>query len=559
MNPVKRLTGIYRKNFEMPMPEEGVKMSIYTSLGIIAVVCIMLPCCFVMGYLSYVMTLAMMVEGNRINGLISEMHILSAFAMVLGMPVVFNVIFFSSDREHMVTLPIKSHQLLAAKFFHTFFAESVMEFLIFISIFIGFFIAAVSSYGLWPALHPVSIIAAVTGIVLTPLLPLVYCCIISLILMAVLKNVRSFKTFYRSSTVLMFIFIGLFIYSFKDMGTISFDNYMDSLAADNNFFLRVCNILFFTTPQLCKAMAWQSLPQLLLYYLSNAAATASILLLGAWLYQPGLYTAAALGSRKKKADRNSLNLAPSNLFFSYFMKELRVLTRTRAYASNCVYINIIWPVGIAIFFFITKDNESIVQFLQYYRDGYERAVLIVLLAVIFMSFVASAMNSLSSTAFTREGAHVDIIKYIPVDYKTQMHVKAAVAILITAPFLLLSVAVAAFFLDFSLLTALYYCLITMEALVFCVIIGLALDSASPYTLWSDEYSALRGNLNSFFNMAVMIVLSLLICGLFFLLYELAHLPLKAVYISLPVFLGIINAAAIVYGRRRIIANMKELY
>lgn len=68
MNPVKRLTGIYRKNFEMPMPEEGVKMSIYTSLGIIAVVCIMLPCCFVMGYLSYVMTLAMMVEGNRING-----------------------------------------------------------------------------------------------------------------------------------------------------------------------------------------------------------------------------------------------------------------------------------------------------------------------------------------------------------------------------------------------------------------------------------------------------------------------------------------------------------
>ena len=118
---------------------------------------------------------------------------------------------------------------------------------------------------------------------------------------------------------------------------------------------------------------------------------------------------------------------------------------------------------------------------------------------------------------------------------------------------------AAFFLNFSLLTGLYYSLIAIEALLISVVIGLALDSASPYTLWDDEYSALRGNLNSFFNMAVMMVMSLLICGLFFLLYELAHLPLIAVYISLPVFLGIIIAAAFIFGRRRIIANMEELF
>ncbi len=559
MNPIRRIFKVYQKNFEMPMPEEGVKLSVYTSLGIIAVVCIMLPCCLIVGYLSYVMTLAMMVEGNRVNGLISEMHILSAFAMVLGMPIVFNVLFFSSDREHMVTLPIKSWQLLCAKFFHTFMAESVMEFLIFISMFIGFFIAAVTNSGFWPSLHPVSIISALCGIVLTPLLPLIYCCLISLILMAVLKRVKNIRTFYNSSTVLMAIFIGLFLFSFKDMGTISFDNYMDSLVADNNFFLRVCNIVFFTTPMLCRAMAWQDLLQLLLYLLCNAAATGLILFLGAYLYQPGLYTAAALGSRKKKVDRDKLDLSPKKIFRSYFIKELRVLTRTRAYASNCVYVNVIWPVGILIFFAITRNNSSIREFIDYYRQGYERASLLILLAVIFVSFVASAMNSLASTAFTREGSHVDIIKYIPVDYKTQMYVKASVAVLLTAPFLILTVVASAFFLNFSFLTGLYYSLIAIEALLICSVIGLTLDSASPYTLWDDEYSALRGNLNSFFNMAVMMVMSLLICGLFFLLYELVKLPLSAVYVILPVFLGIINAAAIYYGRRRIIENMKELF
>ncbi|MBR5421561.1 MAG: hypothetical protein IK115_10465 [Lachnospiraceae bacterium] len=561
MNPVGSLYRVYRKNFEMPMPEEGVKMNLYTSLGIIAVSCIMIPCCLIVGYLSYVLSLAMMLEGNRVNGLVSEMHIIAAFSMVLGMPVVFNVLFFSADREHMVTLPIKSWELLAAKFRHTFMAESVMEFLVLFSMFIGYFLAAVESGGLWPSLHPVALAAAVIGTATTPLLPLVYCCIISLILMAVLKKVKKAKTFYRSSTVLMFLFIGLFLWSFKDMGGITMENFVDSMVAEKNFFLKVCNVIFFTTPLLCRATAEGSLLYLLAYLAGNAAAVGLMLLLGKALYSSGLYTAAALGSAKKGETKEKLKsrLHSSTVEASYFRKEWWVLLRTRAYSSNCVFINVLWPGGLLAFFLMTKKNDTIQAFINYASQGNERALLILLMGVVLVSFIASAMNTLATTAFTREGAHVDMIKYIPVTMEIQLSVKGGVALVITAPFLLLSLLVCAVFIRIPVVYLISYACVSLAALLLATMLGLALDSASPYTLWSDEYSALRGNLNSFFNMAVILVISVLFAGLAFLLYELVNVPLTAVHITLPVLLMAADILALVKLKPRILKNMEELF
>ena len=436
-----------------------------------------------------------------------------------------------------------------------------MEFLVLLSMFIGYFIAALGSYGLWPSLHPVAIIAAVIGTATTPLLPLIYCTIISLILMNVLKKVRSIKVFYRSGTVLMLIFIALFLWSFKDMGGITMDNFLNSMAADNNFFLKICNVIFFTTPLLCRAIADQDIISLLLYIAGNAAGVGIMLLLGRFLYQPGLYAAAALGSvkRRNSMERMKKSLRKRSVFSSYFKKEWLVLIRTRAYSSNCVFINILWPAGIAAFFLITKKNESIQEFISLYREGYERASLILLCGVILVSFIASAMNTLATTAFTREGRHVDMIKYIPIPYETQLKVKGAVAVFITAPFLISSVIVAGAYLGFDAFQYLAYILLALAALIMATVVGLYMDSTSPHTLWEDEYSALRGNLNSFFNMAVTIVFSILLCGLAFLLYELLLIPLQAVSVIIILLLIGADALLLTFGSKAIIKNMEQLF
>ncbi len=65
-----------------------------------------------------------------------------------------------------------------------------------------------------------------------------------------------------------------------------------------------------------------------------------------------------------------------------------------------------------------------------------------------------------------------------------------------------------------MLIASLLCVITATA------IGVAMDSISPYTVWSDELSALRGNLNCFFNLAAELIIAgltgLISYGLFIL-------------------------------------------
>lgn len=559
MNNVRTLFNVYRANFEMPTPKKGLKGSLYLSFGLIAFFCIMLPCCLIVGYMTYIMSLALMVEHNTINALLSEVHIISAFSMIFSMLVVFNVLFFSSDREYMVTLPLSHWQLLSAKFWHTYMAESVMEFMVLISMFIGHFVAAAHSYGAGNALGPVQILSAIIGTVVTPLLPLAYCTILSLVLMSVLKKVRSIKVFYHVSTILLLVFVAIFLLSFRGMGGVNVTNYMDSLSSGANLFLQICNILFFTVPLLGKAIGSGSILSLLLYLAGNAAVVAVMLFLGYLLYQEGLYTAGALGSCKKKADVSKLNLKSTSVFGTYVKKELKVLLRTRAYASNCFYINLLWPVGVLILFSLSENNENILRFLDLYREGYSRAALILLLIIIFIAFVASALNSLSSTAFTREGAHVDIIKYIPVPYETQMYAKAAVALIVTYPALVLTVILASFYVGWSALWSVYYCLLALSALILSIVTGLAMDSAAPFTLWDDEYSALRGNLNSFFNMAVIMVLAIFVCGIAFLAFELTPLGIVPVHLLILGLLIVLDVIAVIFGRKIILRNMEELY
>ncbi|MCR5209753.1 MAG: hypothetical protein K6C99_06050 [Lachnospiraceae bacterium] len=571
MNSSRVLFNTLMHNSEMPMPKTGVKGNIYLSFGIIAVSCIMIPCCIAMGYISYMLSSSMMnaegivtpegnvITGAQMNGLLSELHILSAFSMVFSLLVIFNVLFFSSDLQHLIPLPFKPVEILRGKFFHTYIAESIMEFMILLSVFIGYFAAAQENLGIGSWLNPVSVISVLIGTFVTPLLPLVYCALVSFLLMTVLKGIHNIKIFYHSSTVLLALFLLLFFMSFGGLGGINLDNYMNSIAEGNNLFLVTCNAIFFTSPILAHAVETGSLPDLLLYLAGNAAALGVMLFIGSKIYPACLYTAAALGESKKTASFDSLEFRMRTPVRSYFVKEIRTLIRTRAYASNCVVINLLWPVGVMILFAMTRDNGGMQTFINMYGDAdYPRAKLIMLLAVIAVSFIASAMNSLSSTAFTREGLHADLIKYLPIDYNKQLRAKAAVSFLLTWPALIVSIVITGVFVHFSAGDMIYFCIISLEALILSAVIGFAMDSSAPYTDWSDEYSALRGNLNSFFNMAMAMVAAGIMCGVTFICFEYGHMNIIADQIMVLVILGVIDIPAVIFGRKLILRNMAEL-
>lgn len=534
----------------MKLPKEGRRGTAYLSLGMIALCCIMIPCCLVVGFVSYVMTEALIAAGSPMNGLLAEVHILSAFSVVFGLLVIFNILFFSSDREHLVPLPFKSHEILAAKFTYAYWAESMMEFMVLFSMFIGFFI----SFG-W---HPVNILTGLIATVLIPLMPMAYCAIIGLLTMTLLRKVKNTNIFHHMSTIILLIFVVLFLLSFRGMGGITVENYVNSLADNSNLFVTVLNKIFFAVPFLIYALEHHSIVALILYILANLLAVAVLLVLGRYLYQPGLYTAAALGSSKKTSssiDRYIVNRSP---FAACLKKEFLVLTRTKAYSVNCVFVNLLWPIIMVILLYMGRNNETLFNFIGLYQSRNEKAYLFLALGVVAVTFLATAMNSLASTSFTREGAHLSLIKYIPVHYRTQLYAKAVMSVAFTFPAMILCIIIMGLTMQIAPAWYLYYCLLSLAVIFLATVIGLVLDSTHPHDSWDDEYSALRGNLNTFFDMAVVMVISVLIITVSLLIFEYTPITITVFHILLALLLCVTAAVSVIWGEKRVIQNMKEL-
>ena len=135
---------------------------------------------------------------------------------------------------------------------------------------------------------------------------------------------------------------------------------------------------------------------------------------------------------------------------------------------------------------------------------------VILFAVfIGMAFIASGLNSIASTSFTREGVHIDMLKYLPAPLDKQVKAKTLVAVLFT--FIPEVIAVIIVAIRFEMIAMLpVYIFISFICVLIATIVGVVMDSISPYTVWSDELSALRGNLNCFFNLAGEMIAALVI-------------------------------------------------
>ena len=75
------LIRVLSKNSEMALP----KKTSYKVLAAVAVSLIMIPCAIVVGYISFVMTEALIEADNPGGGMLFEMQVLSAFSMIFGM------------------------------------------------------------------------------------------------------------------------------------------------------------------------------------------------------------------------------------------------------------------------------------------------------------------------------------------------------------------------------------------------------------------------------------------------------------------------------------------
>lgn len=517
------LTKAIRNNSgEMEMPEQGGKKKAYNIMGVMAMTCIMIPCCIIVGFIVYVMTAAMEETGGNTEGLELIVQLMNVFAVIFSIMVIFNMLFFSSDLDHLLPLPVHPGELVAAKFTVAYLAESVMEFLILFSGFIGYFIAA--------DFKPISVLTALFGIFLIPFLPLVYCGIFSLLIMAFLNKAKLLKNVDFMVGLVTVIFAGLFILSFVQLDSVSINSYITGLGNGDNIFTNIMGKIFFTVPFFLKAVETNNIIYLILFILINFVAGIILYVLGNRLYIRGVQLVSSTEkTSKKRAAAEKKIYKKHSVAVSYFLKECRMLNRTPAYKKYCSYINIIWPVITIALFMVPSTKHFMEDFKKVFVAGYVASDMIVLLFVVLLSCFATAMNCIASCCFTREGAHFSFMRYIPVSLRTQIHIKALVSIFYSGTAVIVSIVIMCIFMGCKPLMYIYFIITGILSVILCTYIGIMLDSSNPKLTWEDEYGALRGNLNAFFNMAIAIMTGIFLCAIGYVLYNFTELRTVSIY------------------------------
>ena len=555
MNKTKSLYKAFSSNLEMPKPNGEKKVKIYNRFGIIAFIGIMVPVSVLVGYITFVLTDLLFAFDGNAYGLLSELDLISAFAMIFGIPLMFSVLFFSSDLQFLTALPVSSTSLYVARFWHTFKAENVMTSNVLYAIYIGYFVAAVKNAGFRSALHPVAIIASVIGLYGALIVPLIYCSILALLLMLVLRKINRTDIYYQTSLVMFIIFALMFLMSFRGYGRISVVDYLDSMVLSNNEFTSICNVLFPTNYFTTLAIRTHRILPLVWAVLFVAALYALSVLTAHLTYRKGLFAAAVTGSKKTSRVTSSAN-RKHKIFASLVIKEIKVLTRTMTYRMNCIYANLLWPIAAVIFIIEAPQFEFFKIYRYNIRQDDPLCHVILFSVVIAVAFISSGLNSIASTSFTREGVHLDMLKYLPAPLNKQIKAKMLIAVLFTFIPEVISVSAVTVCLGLAYMLPLYI-LVSFACVLIATVIGTLMDSISPYTVWSDELSALRGNLNCFFNLAAEMVFALFVGGISYGIYLLSSSALITIS-SVTIVLILACGAGIILGLPNIRRNIELL-
>lgn len=268
-------------------------------------------------------------------------------------------------------------------------------------------------------------------------------------------------------------------------------------------------------------------------------------------------TSSNSNTKKKDIDKLLEGCKQRNAGFSYFMKEVRILTRTPVFFTNCIAINFLWPIFVYAMLEIQHFDISISNLRQLYASKDLRIQLVFLLGIVGISVLVAAINSLSSNAISREGKHFSFMKYIPVSYWTQWNAKAFIGIIFPAAGVLVFFIPVCILLQIPVLHILLFTLLSLMSITFVSYMGIYIDSIQPKLIWDDEMSALRENYNTFFSMTISIAFTAIVCVGGFFLFCNTDISLTLTALILVVILAIANLIVLLATKKSGVRNIQE--
>lgn len=542
------LAKVFIRSLSMTKPSTKQQMIVTKLLLVLVSLLIILPFVVVSGLFIYTVTNSLVEYNYETIGLEFMCILLCVFTFIFSFNVILNELYFTGDIENLLPLPLKPREIVGAKIASIFCAESLVQLLVIFFSVIGFFFALGLSFK--------NFLLGILGMITLPMIPIIYCSIISLLIMSFTRFIKNKETIRKVGLVFVLAVLMLFVYFLGALQNFDLELYIEGFVNGDQTFLHVMRGILPHINLFIDILVTGSIRSLLLYILVNIGFIVVLLVLADVCYFKGVVGLSSKDTESKKSSSNILNnIKVENPTNSYFKKEIFTLFRTSSYFLNCILINFIWPIFVYVICKLKFPDLTLSKLKNLVTSTDNNTLIIIFMFVIGVSILLPALNSIASSSFSREGKNFYFMKYIPMDYSSQVYVKLLVSFIIA--FIGVNVFSLIFYLVIGLKvsTAFIFLIISFLAILFICSLGIIIDSINPKLVWDDELNALRENSNNFIVMGISIFMFIVLAGLCYLLYKSFGLALA--FTSILLILILLNAIVYDLNRRFTVKNIVE--
>lgn len=509
---ILRLTKIFFKNsFQNPYiidkkTNKINKKSIFVWLMVIVMIAI--------SYLSY-KVIGELVKINQptifLNIFFLIIMIIMIFQIILAST---NVYFFSKDLELILPLPIKSEELLIAKFntilINIYFTE-------FIFVFFPLIIYGILTYaGILYYLYLIFIL------LIFPILPILIISIIMMFLMKLSKFIKN-KDVFQIIITLIFISI-IFLLEFKIGNNIinKIDDNLniesqESIQLFNEFNTKVENVNKYfleinsTINILNNYNKINSIINILKIICLDLLFLIIFIVVGKKYYLKNILKNNNNYYLKNNKKYLIKKLKKINKRKSYIKKEFKILFKNPMFFMQCIFPTLILIVSLIIIMIIAIPNIRTILTTDLFGDTidfkFDISVICLILGIIQIIFTIS---NISISSISREGKDAIYMKFIPIDFYKQFVYKATPQIIVNMVLIfIILILIKSIFPEINFI---YLFLIFILANLFNIInskIMVFVDFIRPNLNWKSEYEAL-GNNNKLFQYVLTIIIILIL-------------------------------------------------
>lgn len=428
--------------------------------------------------------------------------ILLAIAMLVLVQTIFssiNILYFSSDNEYILPLPIKPRDIVIAKTNVMLITEYI------IVIFIG--LIPLCIYGVQTNANLLFYIMAVLVCAIFPILPMLISGMIAMIIMSFSKLIKNKNRYQFIATIfsIIFVLVIVFVSSGKEEVT---NEQLAQLIMQANSLVEMFKGYFPTLGASIMALDVGNIATAILGLLQLVVITAISYIVYILIAQK-LYFKGAVGNLESGKVSKKLNerkaFKGGKLWKSYVGKEWKTLCRNPIFLMQCIVPSILVPVifiGLFASQILALPENELQQMTQELSGVDPNIVVLIILGIIQFIFM---FGYIAPTAISRDGQNATFMKYIPVPFAKQVMYKTLPGIILQTIISIVAIALVWYVLKTNTFILLLTTVIAIIMIVMQNLLMIMVDLKRPKLEWTSEYAVVKQNMNLIWPMILAMV------------------------------------------------------